>query len=104
MKVNGILYFSSTGNSLYIAQKVKSALRGSIFYIPINLIFYLINYFVDFFIGFFERAFDVIFRNGKRQRKILGHPQKSIVYKNKKKKDRYINPNVDESQIGKDIK
>lgn len=34
MKVNGILYFSSTGNSLYIAQKVKSALGGSILYIP----------------------------------------------------------------------
>jgi len=30
-------------------------------------------------------------------------PQKAIVYKNKKKKDRYINPNVDESHIGKDL-
>lgn len=30
-------------------------------------------------------------------------PQKAIVYKNKKKKDRYINPNVDESHIGKDM-
>lgn len=30
----GILYFSSTGNSLYIAQKVKSSLGGEIKYIP----------------------------------------------------------------------
>lgn len=30
-------------------------------------------------------------------------PQKAIVYKNRKKKDRYVNPNVDESLIGKDI-
>lgn len=32
--MNGILYFSSTGNSLYIAQKVQSALGGKICYIP----------------------------------------------------------------------
>ena len=30
-------------------------------------------------------------------------PQKAIVYKQKKKKDRYINPNVNESHIGKDM-
>lgn len=30
-------------------------------------------------------------------------PQKAIVYKNKKKKDRYVNPNIDESEIGKDL-
>lgn len=30
-------------------------------------------------------------------------PQKAIVYKNKKKKDRYVNPNVKENDIGKDF-
>lgn len=30
-------------------------------------------------------------------------PQKAIVYKKKNKKDRYINPNVNESHIGKDM-
>lgn len=30
-------------------------------------------------------------------------PQKAIVYKGKRKKDRYINPNVQESSIGKDM-
>ena len=30
-------------------------------------------------------------------------PQKAIVYKNNKKKDRYLNPNVNESHIGKDM-
>ncbi len=30
----GILYFSSTGNSLYIAQRVKDAIGGQIKYIP----------------------------------------------------------------------
>jgi len=30
-------------------------------------------------------------------------PQKAIIYKNKLKKDRYVNPNIDEEQIGKDI-
>lgn len=30
-------------------------------------------------------------------------PQKAIVYKQKKKKDRYINPNVNENHIGKDM-
>ena len=30
----GILYFSSTGNSLYIAQKIKEKLGGRIVYIP----------------------------------------------------------------------
>lgn len=30
----GILYFSSTGNSLYIAQKVQSSLGGEIRFIP----------------------------------------------------------------------
>lgn len=34
MKNLGILYFSSTGNSLYIAKKVKEKLGGSILYIP----------------------------------------------------------------------
>ncbi len=34
MKKLGILYFSSTGNSLYIAKKVKERLGGSILYIP----------------------------------------------------------------------
>ena len=32
--MTGILYFSSTGNSLYIAQRVKDALGGQIKYIP----------------------------------------------------------------------
>lgn len=31
---NGILYFSGTGNSLYIAQKIKEALGGNIIFIP----------------------------------------------------------------------
>lgn len=30
-------------------------------------------------------------------------PKKAIRYKNHKKKDRYINPNIDENEIGKDI-
>lgn len=30
----GILYFSSTGNSLYIAQKIQKRLGGQIKYIP----------------------------------------------------------------------
>lgn len=30
-------------------------------------------------------------------------PKKAIIYQNKSKKDRYINPNVDENKIGKDI-
>ena len=30
-------------------------------------------------------------------------PQKAIVYRKRRKKDRYVNPNVDESQIGKDL-
>ena len=30
-------------------------------------------------------------------------PQKAIVYQNKKKKDRYVNPNIDENLIGKNI-
>lgn len=30
-------------------------------------------------------------------------PQKAIVYKNKKKKFRYINPNINENEIGKDF-
>lgn len=30
-------------------------------------------------------------------------PKKAIVYLNKSKKDRYVNPNIDESNIGKDI-
>lgn len=32
--MNGILYFSATGNSLYLAKKVQSALGGSVVYIP----------------------------------------------------------------------
>ncbi len=32
--MNGIFYFSSTGNSLYIAQKVKEKFGGEIIYIP----------------------------------------------------------------------
>ena len=32
--MNGIFYFSSTGNSLYIAKRVKDALDGEIIYIP----------------------------------------------------------------------
>lgn len=32
--MNGILYFSSTGNSLQIAKQVKQKLGGDIFYIP----------------------------------------------------------------------
>ena len=32
--MTGILYFSSTGNSLYISQKVKERLGGKIVYIP----------------------------------------------------------------------
>lgn len=34
MKNIGIFYFSSTGNSLYIAQKIKENLGGKIVYIP----------------------------------------------------------------------
>ena len=34
MKNLGIFYFSSTGNSLYIAQKVKEELGGKILFIP----------------------------------------------------------------------
>lgn len=34
MKRIGIFYFSSTGNSLYIAKKIQEALGGKIFYIP----------------------------------------------------------------------
>lgn len=30
----GILYFSSTGNSLYIAQKIQDQMGGQIKYIP----------------------------------------------------------------------
>ena len=30
-------------------------------------------------------------------------PQKAIEYKGRKKKFRYINPNIDESEIGEDI-
>lgn len=30
-------------------------------------------------------------------------PKKAIVYKNKRKQDRYLNPNVPESEIGKDV-
>lgn len=30
-------------------------------------------------------------------------PQKAIVYKNRKKKDRYLNPNICESELGKDM-
>ncbi|MGN1203279.1 MAG: EFR1 family ferrodoxin, partial [Eubacterium sp.] len=32
--MTGIFYFSSTGNSLYIAQKIKDELGGRIIYIP----------------------------------------------------------------------
>lgn len=32
--MNGILYFSSTGNSLYIAKEIKRQIGGEIFYIP----------------------------------------------------------------------
>lgn len=32
--MTGIFYFSSTGNSLYIAQKIKERLQGRIVYIP----------------------------------------------------------------------
>ncbi|HHT22258.1 MAG TPA: hypothetical protein GXZ87_02945 [Bacteroidales bacterium] len=32
--MNGIFYFSSTGNSLYIAEKIKAELGGEIRYIP----------------------------------------------------------------------
>ncbi len=32
--MNGILYFSSTGNSLYIAQKLQQKIGGDILYIP----------------------------------------------------------------------
>lgn len=32
--MNGIFYFSSTGNSLYIAKRVKDTLDGEIIYIP----------------------------------------------------------------------
>lgn len=32
--MTGILYFSSTGNSLYIAQRIKEELSGQIIYIP----------------------------------------------------------------------
>ncbi|MDE6967893.1 MAG: EFR1 family ferrodoxin, partial [Clostridia bacterium] len=31
---NGILYFSGTGNSLYIAQRIQTAFGGDILYIP----------------------------------------------------------------------
>lgn len=31
-------------------------------------------------------------------------PKKAIVYLNKRKKDRYINPFIDENLIGKDLK
>jgi len=34
MENSGILYFSSTGNSLYIAKKLKEKLGGKILYIP----------------------------------------------------------------------
>ena len=30
-------------------------------------------------------------------------PQKAIIYKNKNKKSRYINPNINENEIGKDL-
>lgn len=30
-------------------------------------------------------------------------PQKAIVYRNNRKKDRYLNPNVDEGEIGRDL-
>ena len=32
--MNGILYFSATGNSLFIAQKIKEKIGGQILYIP----------------------------------------------------------------------
>ncbi len=32
--MTGILYFSSTGNSLYIAKRIKEALKGAVIYIP----------------------------------------------------------------------
>ena len=32
--MNGIFYFSSTGNSLYIAEQIKNELGGEIRYIP----------------------------------------------------------------------
>lgn len=32
--MNGILYFSGTGNSLYIAKKVKESLGGDVLYVP----------------------------------------------------------------------
>ena len=32
--MNGILYFSGTGNSLYIAKKIKESLGGDVLYIP----------------------------------------------------------------------
>ncbi len=32
--MNGILYFSSTGNSLFIAKKIKEKIGGKILYIP----------------------------------------------------------------------
>ena len=30
----GILYFSATGNSLYVAQRIQKTIGGSIRYIP----------------------------------------------------------------------
>ena len=30
----GILYFSATGNSLYIAKKLRESLGGEVIYIP----------------------------------------------------------------------
>lgn len=32
--MNGIFYFSSTGNSLYIAKEIEKSLGGEVFYIP----------------------------------------------------------------------
>ena len=32
--MNGIFYFSSTGNSLYLSKRIKSKLGGKIIYIP----------------------------------------------------------------------
>ena len=32
--MTGILYFSSTGNSLYIAKKLKEKVGGDVLYIP----------------------------------------------------------------------
>ena len=32
--MNGIFYFSSTGNSLYLAKKIQSELNGNVIYIP----------------------------------------------------------------------